>query len=203
MSTPGQTIGVSAFTDHLLAATGLPRLQLSNAYFVGTLTSGLLLPYGGVLLDRFGARMTAFFASIGLALTLCYLSFSDRLATLISNKLAIVPYSTVVLFILVLGFVCLRFSGQGMLTMTSRATIGKWFSRRRGFFSGITGVFLAFGFSIAPLTMSSLIDIFGWGTDLANYGSSCRYWYGYDRMGFLSRSPGRMRSIDGWKKRNL
>ncbi len=162
MSTPGQTIGVSAFTDYLLAATGLSRLQLSNAYFVGTLTSGLLLPYGGVLLDRFGARATAICASIGLGLTLCYLSFSDRLAALINNTFPIIPYSTVALAILVLGFVCLRFSGQGMLTMTSRTTLGKWFDRRRGFVSGLTGIFVSFGFSIAPLSMSLLIDILGW-----------------------------------------
>ena len=162
MSTPGQTIGVSAFTDHLLAATGLSRLQLSNAYFIGTLTSGLLLPYGGVLLDRFGARVTVVCASIGLGLTLCYLSFSDRLATIINNTFPIIPYSTVTLVILVLGFVGLRFSGQGMLTMISRTTLGKWFDRRRGFVSGIAGVFVSFGFSIAPLTMSSSIDILGW-----------------------------------------
>ena len=162
MSTPGQTIGVSAFTDHLLAATGLSRLQLSNAYFIGTLTSGLILPYGGVLLDRFGARVTVVCASIGLALTLCYLSLSDRLATIINNTFPIIPYSTIALVILILGFVCLRFSGQGMLTMTSRTTLGKWFDRRRGFVSGIAGVFVSFGFSIAPLTMSSSIDILGW-----------------------------------------
>ncbi|MGB3512462.1 MAG: MFS transporter [Microcoleaceae cyanobacterium] len=162
MSIPGQTIGVSAFTNYLLTATGLSRLQFSNAYFVGTLTSGLLLPYGGVLLDRVGARATAVCASVGLALTLCYLSFSDRLATVINNTFPILPYSTVVFIILVLGFICLRFSGQGMLTMTSRTTIGKWFDRRRGFVSGLTGVFVAFGFSIAPLAMSSLINVLGW-----------------------------------------
>ncbi|MGK7922595.1 MAG: MFS transporter [Trichodesmium sp.] len=162
MSTPGQTIGVSAFTDHLLVATGMSRLELSNAYFIGTLTSGLLLPYGGVLLDRFGARITVVCASLGLALTLCYLSFSDRLITIINQTLPIIPYSTVALVVMVLGFVCMRFTGQGMLTMTSRTTLGKWFDRKRGFVSGITGVFVAFGFSIAPLTMSSSIDLFGW-----------------------------------------
>ncbi|NES74144.1 MAG: MFS transporter, partial [Okeania sp. SIO2D1] len=124
MSIPGQTIGMSAFTDYLLAATGLSRLQLSNAYFFGTLTSGLLLPYGGILLDRFGARVTVVCASVGLSLTLCYLSFSDRLAILISNAFPRIPDSTIALLMLILGFVCLRFSGQGMLTMTSRTTLG-------------------------------------------------------------------------------
>ena len=162
MSIPGQTIGMSAFTDYLLAATGLSRLQLSNAYFFGTLTSGLLLPYGGILLDRFGARVTVVCSSVGLALTLCYLSFSDRLTTLISNKFPRIPDSTIALLMLILGFVCLRFSGQGMLTMTSRTTLGKWFNRRRGFASGLNGVFMALGFSIAPLVSTSLINILGW-----------------------------------------
>ncbi|WP_293159874.1 nitrate/nitrite transporter [Okeania sp. SIO2C9] len=162
MSIPGQTIGMSAFTDYLLAATGLSRLQLSNAYFFGTLTSGLLLPYGGVLLDRFGARVTVVGASVGLALTLCYLSLSDRLTTLVSNAFPRIPDSTIALLMLILGFVCLRFSGQGMLTMTSRTTLGKWFNRRRGLVSGINGLFMVFGFSIAPIVSSSLINILGW-----------------------------------------
>ncbi|MEN8446946.1 MAG: MFS transporter, partial [Cyanobacteria bacterium J06555_13] len=55
-SVPGQTIGVSVFTDHLIEATGLSRLQLANTYLVGTLTSGCLLPLGGKMLDRLGAR---------------------------------------------------------------------------------------------------------------------------------------------------
>ena len=53
MSIPGQTMGVSVFTDHLIEATGLTRLELSNAYLVGTVISGLLLPRGGRLLDRY------------------------------------------------------------------------------------------------------------------------------------------------------
>ena len=43
-SAPGQTLGVSVFTESLLDVTGLSRVQLSNAYLMGTLGSGLLLP---------------------------------------------------------------------------------------------------------------------------------------------------------------
>ncbi len=39
-SVPGQTAGVSVFTDHLTDATGLSRLQLSIAYLIGTGSSG-------------------------------------------------------------------------------------------------------------------------------------------------------------------
>ena len=58
-SIPGQTMGVSVFTDPLLAATGLTRIQLSSAYLIGTLGSSALLPWGGSLLDRYGCRVIA------------------------------------------------------------------------------------------------------------------------------------------------
>lgn len=160
-SIPGQTIGVSVFTDHLIEATGLSRLDLANAYLVGTLTSGCLLPFGGKLLDRLGARRIAVLASIGLGLTLCYLTVCDRLSVAISNRLDIAapPIAAV---LLVLGFVSLRFCGQGMLTMTSRTMLGKWFERRRGQVSGIEGIFVAFGFAIAPYFFSRAIALLGW-----------------------------------------
>ena len=47
MSAPGQTIGVSVFTESLLEVTGLSRVEFSNAYLMGTLASGLMLPYAG------------------------------------------------------------------------------------------------------------------------------------------------------------
>ncbi|MEO1683495.1 MAG: MFS transporter [Cyanobacteria bacterium J06631_12] len=160
-SIPGQTIGVSVFTDHLIAATGLSRLELANAYLIGTLTSGCLLPFGGKLLDRFGARRVAVLAAMGLGLTLCYLALCDRLSFLLSSWLPLASTSVAAL-LLVSGFVSLRFCGQGMLTMTSRTMLGKWFDRRRGQVSGIEGIFVAFGFSSAPYFFSRAIAQFGW-----------------------------------------
>ena len=160
-SIPGQTIGVSVFTEHLMAATGLSRLQLANAYLFGTLTSGCLLPIAGKLLDRFGSRQVAVLAAVGLGLTLGYLTVCDRLSQSISLWLAI-DNTIVAAILLVLGFVSLRFFGQGTLTMTSRTMLGKWFDRRRGQVSGIQGIFVAFGFAIAPDIFSGAIATFGW-----------------------------------------
>ena len=162
MSIPGQTAGVSVFTDHLIAATGLSRLGLSNAYLIGTLTSGLLLPFGGVFIDRFGARLVVVGASVWLALTLVYLSGCDRIAQGLTSLFSLESPLPMAFAVLCLGFVSLRFSGQGMLTLVSRTTLGKWFDRRRGMASGTAGVFLSFGFSAAPLILSFFIDGFGW-----------------------------------------
>jgi len=43
MSMPGQTVGVSAFTEHLLQAFNLTRNQFSFAYMLGTILSSLFL----------------------------------------------------------------------------------------------------------------------------------------------------------------
>ena len=160
-SIPGQTIGVSVFTDHLIAATGLSRLDLANAYLVGTLTSGCLLPFGGKLLDRLGARQIVVLAAVGLGLTLCYLTVCDRLSISLSHWLPL-ESPPIAAVLLVLGFVSLRFCGQGMLTMTSRTMLGKWFEQRRGQVSGIEGIFVAFGFAIAPYFFSQAIAVLGW-----------------------------------------
>ncbi len=161
MSIPGQTMGVSVFTDHLLAATGLSRLALSNAYLVGTLTSGLLLPFGGILLDRLGARLMVILSSVWLALTLVYLSGCDLISLFLSNHTSI-SASTTDLIILTIGFISLRFSGQGMLTLTSRNMIGKWFDQQRGLASGTSGIFTSFGFAATPLILKYAIDGNGW-----------------------------------------
>lgn len=162
MSIPGQTAGVSVFTDHLIAATGLSRLSLSYAYLIGTLASGLLLPLGGEFIDRFGARLVVAGASVWLGLTLVYLSVCDRIAQQLSTWFSLSTSVPMAFAVLCLGFVSLRFSGQGMLTLVSRTTLGKWFDRRRGMASGTAGIFLSFGFSAAPLLLSFFIDGLGW-----------------------------------------
>jgi len=80
MSIPGQTVGVSVFTDYLLESLELSRDQLSFAYMAGTIASSLLLPWAGRLYDRFGARVTAAGAGFCLALVLIAFSKSDILA---------------------------------------------------------------------------------------------------------------------------
>lgn len=162
MSIPGQTMGVSVFTDYLIEATGVSRLQLSNAYLIGTVTSGLLLPFGGVFLDRFGTRLSVVLASVWLGLTLGYMSICDRIAVSLTQTLNLPTSSYVAFGLLVLGFTSLRFSGQGMLTMSSRNTLGKWFDKRRGLASGIAGVFISFGFASTPSIVNAWIEATTW-----------------------------------------
>ena len=62
-SIPGQTIGVSVFTDPVKDALGLSRNEFSNAYMIGTFMSSFFVAKAGVLFDKYGARYVAFFAA--------------------------------------------------------------------------------------------------------------------------------------------
>ncbi|MFK7916938.1 MAG: MFS transporter [Ilumatobacter sp.] len=151
-SVPGQTAGVSVFTDDLTGVTGLTRLQLAIAYLIGTGSSGLLLGYGGKMIDRYGSRVVAFSATIGLACTVTGLSFVGAMST---------PVGLVVMSV---GFGCLRFSGQGLLTLSSRTMVAQWFDRRRGFVSSLSQAAGSFAFAAAPALLLMLIDIDGFRT---------------------------------------
>ncbi len=148
-SVPGQTAGVSVFTDHLTDSTGLTRLQLSIAYLIGTGSSGFLLPRGGRAIDRHGARVVAWSATMGLAGVLVGFSFVG-------------PMNAVVgIVVLSVGFGFLRFTGQGLLTLSSRTMIAQWFDRRRGLVSSVAGTFMSFAFAASPVLLLALIDLGG------------------------------------------
>ncbi len=162
MSVPGQTIGVSVFTDFLMEALGLSRVQLSTAYMLGTILSSLCLPWSGRMFDRKGARFMVVFSSVILMATLLYLSQCDRIVRLLTVSGLPWIRDWTNFTVIFTGFFFLRFSGQGMLCMTARSMLGKWFDRKRGLASGINGIVVTFSFSIAPLAFDRLVLAFDW-----------------------------------------
>lgn len=162
-SMPGQTIGVSVFTARLSEALGLSPMQLSVAYMLGTLISAFCINAGGRFFDRFGARRALVYSVLALGVVLLGLSFVEHF----SRWLARVPLLNArqwlpPFLVLVIGFALLRFTGQGMVTLSSRAMLGKWFNRRRGTVTAWSGAVVAFVFSGSPLALESLIRQFGW-----------------------------------------
>ncbi len=151
-SIPGQTAGVSVFTDDLTEVTGLSRLQLAIGYLIGTGASGVLLPRAGSALDRYGPRVVATGAAIGLAATLVGLSFLGAMS---------VPVGMVVMSV---GFAGLRLSGQGLLTLASRTMVAQWFDRRRGVVTSIANVFMSFSLASSPALLLVLIELDGFRT---------------------------------------
>ncbi len=160
-SIPGQTIGVSVFTDPVKDALKLSRNQFSNAYMIGTIVSGLVIGRAGVWFDKYGARTVAFFAALVLALTLYLCSWSVHMSEFVKQLLGqdtwLVPFTVMTLL-----FFLLRFAGQGVLTMASRNVIMIWFDKNRGKVNAFSSVALSFGFSSSPFWVNALIENNGW-----------------------------------------
>ena len=161
MSIPGQTMGVSVFTDRLIESLDISRLNLSLAYMIGTLSSSLLLSRAGKQYDKYGARVTAVASSFLMGAVLIYMSSLKILSGSLNSFFGI-PFGIASFILLTSGFFALRFFGQGVLTMVSRNMVMKWFDRKRGFAAALMGIITAFGFSYAPKPFNSLIVSFGW-----------------------------------------
>ncbi len=160
-SIPGQTVGVSVFTDPVKDALGLSRNQFSNAYMIGTLLSAFFVARAGVLFDRFGARYVAFFSALFLAVALALAAnsvyISEGLQAWIAVRSWVLPF--IVMSVL---FFAIRFFGQGVLTMSSRNMIMMWFDKNRGKVNAVSSIGVALGFSSAPIALDALIDTYGW-----------------------------------------
>ena len=62
------------------------------------------------------------------------------------------------------GFGCLRFSGQGLLTLASRTMVAQWFDRRRGLVTAASSAVVGFAIAACPALFLMLIDIDGFRT---------------------------------------
>lgn len=161
-SIPGQTMGFSVFTDILIHELGLSRVELSTAYCVGTVLSGFTLPSLGRVFDRFGARKLIVGAAASTGLVLYFLSTVHRLTDWLETALPFLAGSTIAFCVITIGFYLIRVSAQGVLTMTSRNAIGKWFDYHRGTALAISGTVTSFSFSIAPKVLNEMIEAFEW-----------------------------------------
>ena len=158
-SIPGQTAGVGVFTDYLIEALGTTRSHLATAYLIGTIVSGVILPYAGKLLDRIGVRAMSVLSSVGLGLSLLILSQTGWINQALSS---VISWHVLPIAVGAFSFFLIRFFGQGNMTMVGRVAMGKWFNHWRGTATAIAGVPISFGFSAAPWLLDKLISAFGW-----------------------------------------
>ncbi len=154
-------MGFSVFTEVLMAKLGLSRIQLSSAYCVGTVASGLTLPALGKLYDVWGGRKMAVISALATGLILFYLASTGRITQFLSSVFPAGWRTGVAFVVICLGFYLIRASAQGVLTMSCRNLIGKWFDVNRGFALAVTGILISFGFSSAPKLLDMLILKFG------------------------------------------
>ena len=159
---PGQTNGVSPFIDFLIDALAVSRNNLSLAYLVGTVCSAAIMPFAGAMYDRTGSRSISAAAGAALGLSVLAISFADRLTGALLQLLPMLSRALVATAVMSVGFFLLRFFGQGVLNMTSRTMVMKWFDQRRGFANAIMAPTIALGFSYAPRVFDRMIATWGW-----------------------------------------
>ncbi len=159
-SMPGQTLGVSAFKSHMRDALGISDVAISTAYMIGTILSSLMLTSVGKLLDRLGVRIVAPLAALIMGLTTFLLARCDKIAGYLSRGPLSSEMSSVI--VMTLLFLMLRFSGQGVMTLSCRNMVVKWFNHRRGMATGIMGFLTQPGFAATPFFFYLLVESFGW-----------------------------------------
>ena len=178
-SIPGQTMGVSVYTDTFIETLGLNRMQLTAAYLAGTLGSGLFISRLGRLFDHMGARRYILIAAMLFGMALFFLSQMDRIVRILGGFGGTLMISIVA----GIGFLGIRLFGQGMVPLGSSSMMAKWWNRRRGSNTAIGGLFVAFGFAVAPRVLDWEIQLLSWrGSLMANALIMC---FGLSFIGWL------------------
>ncbi len=144
MSAPGQSYSVSAFKKPMQDALGISETNVSFAYSVATIVSGLILPWTGRMVDRFGARVVLPTAAALLGISCFVMSY-------VTN----VP-------MLYVGFTLIRCLGQGAMWLVGTWIVGEWFLRKRGFATAVSGLGSSLSVMLFPVLNLYLIKQYGW-----------------------------------------
>jgi len=147
MTSPGQTYIIQAFIEEFIRDLGLSRTLVSTLYMIGTLANAVLLQLVGVgrMIDKRGPRVMVLVVSILLGIACILMGFVHSA------------------LMLCLGFIALRFFGQGSLNLVSGTMINQWWVRRRGTVRGISGVATSLlALSVLPACVKWLIHTVGW-----------------------------------------
>jgi MFS family permease len=141
---PGQTTGVSVFTDHFSTDLNLTRSEVSLAYLIGTLTGALLLPRVGRFIDAKGVRLAQIIVGCAFGLALINMSLVNSFVWL------------------AVGFTGIRFLGQGSLSLISTVTVSIWYRERRGTILGVYSTVTSAFNSLIPVALALIIAWVGW-----------------------------------------
>ncbi len=143
-SGPGQSHTFSIFVDLIARDLGISATSIASAYALATLFAALGLSRMGTMVDRFGARRV-------------------MLVVVVLLGLACSAFGAAVgLISLSLGFMLVRFLGQGCMMMGASNLVAQWFNARRGFAMGVVMLGFAASMALHPLLAQWLIEMVGW-----------------------------------------
>jgi MFS family permease len=145
MTFPGQTAGLSPFTDPLIESLNVDRTAISFSYLLATLAGALTMPILGRLLDKYGAKRAIIVIGFLLMTVVFLASFITEIIGLTAS------------------YVGLRMTGQGALSLAATTLIARTITYKPGLALGIVGAVGSAGISLAPVGVERLIAL----TDIA------------------------------------
>ena len=185
----------SAYVLPLQREFGWSRAAISGAFSMARAESGILGPFQGWLIDRFGARPIMVFGNLLFGLGFVLFSRMDSLVTFY------------------LAFVCIAFGSSLGGFMPIIAAITNWFSRRRATAMALTMVGLGAGGLLVPVVVWGF-STYGW--RLTAMGSGVLIWaiglpasllmrhsperYGYLPDGGSASTPAESREALPWTR---
>lgn len=144
LSSFGQTFFISLFAGEIQATFDLSSGEWGAVYASGTLVSGLLMIWAGMLSDRLRVRVLGPAVLIGLAAAVLTMAATPNAAYL--------PF--VVFF--------LRFFGQGMSSHVAVVAMSRWFVATRGRALAIAGLGFSTGEAFLPMIFVGLLATSDW-----------------------------------------
>ncbi|MBT3319822.1 MAG: MFS transporter [Clostridia bacterium] len=149
---PGQTYSFSLFIDHFIEDFGWSRVLVNSLYSIASLISGLSMFLVGRYVDKKGAKRVMLIAALLLAASMFWFSFLS---------------STFMLFV---GFLIGRFSGQSSLMLATGTVAPRWFVKKRGLAIMLVSLGGTAGNMVFPKLNAYLIETLGWQTAFGALG---------------------------------
>lgn len=143
-SSMGQTFLISIFVPYFVKDLPVTNTGFGLVYGLATVSSALLLPLGGKLIDRYTLRKVSILVGLGLSAACLITSFSSNVVLLFAALLS------------------LRFFGQGMMVLLGSTSIARYFSLARGKSLSLSSLGLPMAESFMPVLTFGLISMLGW-----------------------------------------
>jgi MFS family permease len=151
--------GFSVFFLPVTESLGLSRFQTSLVFSFARLENGLMGPFTGYLIDRFGPRWMAFFGSLLVGIGYIVLATTNTY------------YQFLFVYIAVISF-----GASTSFMQASMAVLNTWFIRRRGLVMAINAAGMRGGAAIFIPALGWLLDTYSWQKVSVGIGLMMIFW---------------------------
>jgi len=140
----GQTYVIALYNNEILQSFDLSKSDLGLIYSIATLSSGLLLMWSGLFVDRMRLSYFTSITIFGLVASCFLMAFSSNIVTLF------------------LALFMLRHFGQGLCTHTAGTAIARAYNKNRGRALALAQTGLPLSEGLYPIIVVFLILNLGW-----------------------------------------